>query len=235
MMPMVILAGGLATRLHPITRTIPKSLVPVCGEPFLAHQLRLLREQGFGRAVLCIGHLGDQIRAQFREGTWEGIEIAYAEDGATPLGTGGAILAAQSLLPEAFGVLYGDSYLTADLHAAAAAFRAEEDSALMCVYQNENQLEPSNVRLSGARVAEYNKRQPHPAMQHIDYGLSFFRKAALEPFADRRPLDLGEVQAALAHSGEMAAHVVHEPFFEIGSPAGLARLESHLQSHLPAP
>ena len=58
MMPsVVILAGGIATRLRPITETIPKSLLLVAGEPFIAHQLRLLRKNGIKKVVICSGYL----------------------------------------------------------------------------------------------------------------------------------------------------------------------------------
>jgi NDP-sugar pyrophosphorylase family protein len=59
MLPIAILAGGLATRLRPVTETVPKALIEVAGEPFLAHQLRLLRTHGFERVVLLVGYLGD--------------------------------------------------------------------------------------------------------------------------------------------------------------------------------
>ena len=63
MLPIAILAGGLATRLRPVTETIPKALIEVAGEPFLAHQLRLLRRNGFERVVMCVGYLGEKIQA----------------------------------------------------------------------------------------------------------------------------------------------------------------------------
>ena len=66
--PVAILAGGLATRLRPITEKIPKSLVPVAGRPFLAHQLELLRSRGIRRAVLCVGYLGEMIQRDFGNG-----------------------------------------------------------------------------------------------------------------------------------------------------------------------
>ena len=62
-LPVVILAGGLATRLRPITESIPKSLVEVAGEPFICRQLRYLKSQGVSTVVLCIGYLGEMIRA----------------------------------------------------------------------------------------------------------------------------------------------------------------------------
>src|SRR5271154_5256936 len=89
-MPVAILAGGLATRLHPITQTIPKALVPVAGEPFLAHQLRLLARHRQCDVVLCVGHLGGQIEEQFGDGKDFGVRLRYSYDGPQLRGTAGA-------------------------------------------------------------------------------------------------------------------------------------------------
>src|ERR1700693_3124601 len=112
--PVAILAGGLATRLRPVTEAIPKSLIEVAGEPFIAHQLRLLRREGIRRVVICVGHLGDMIRAFVDDGARFGLDVAYSFDGSMLLGTGGALRQALPLLEEPFYVLYGDSYLDID-------------------------------------------------------------------------------------------------------------------------
>src|SRR5580658_4327157 len=123
MLPVAILAGGLATRLRPLTETIPKSLVEINGEPFLWHQLRLLRQNGADRVVLCVSHLGEQVRDSVGDGHKFGLHIDYSFDGPVLLGTAGALRGALPLLGDAFFVLYGDSYLPIDLHAVEAAYR----------------------------------------------------------------------------------------------------------------
>jgi NDP-sugar pyrophosphorylase family protein len=90
-LPVAILAGGLATRLRPITEKIPKSLVPVAGRPFLAHQLEMLYARGIRRAVLCIGYLGEMIERDFGDGREYGLQLEYSFDGPKLLGTGGAL------------------------------------------------------------------------------------------------------------------------------------------------
>src|SRR5262249_4931146 len=106
MLPVVILAGGLGTRLHPLTERIPKSLLPVAGRPFIYHQLELLREQGVARVVLCVGHLGGQIRDAVGDGRRFGVAVEYSFDGGQLLGTGGALREALPLLGSAFFMLY---------------------------------------------------------------------------------------------------------------------------------
>src|SRR4029077_17876732 len=113
-LPVAILAGGLATRLRPITEKIPKLLVEIAGEPFFSHQIRLLKKAGLTHLVLCVGHLGEMIVDRYGDGTKFGIRIDYSFDGPKLLGTGGALIQALPKLGESFYVLYGDSYLPVD-------------------------------------------------------------------------------------------------------------------------
>src|SRR5712671_3985579 len=133
LMPAVILAGGLATRLRPLTETIPKALVEVAGHPFLWHQLQLLKRHGIHHVVLAVGYLGEQIQDRYGDGSQLGIRLDYSFDGPVLLGTAGAIRKALKLLPERFFVLYGDSYLTCDYHAVETVFRQSKLPALMSV------------------------------------------------------------------------------------------------------
>src|SRR3954469_21283661 len=134
LMPTVILAGGLATRLHPLTETIPKSLVEVAGHPFLWHQLQLLKRHGIHRVVLAVGYLGEQIQERYGDGSELGIRIDYSFDGPVLLGTAGAIRKALQLLPERFFVLHGDSYLTCDYRSVETSFLQHNLPGLMTVY-----------------------------------------------------------------------------------------------------
>ena len=225
-LPVAILAGGLATRLRPITEKIPKSLVTVAGEPFMSHQLRMLKAQGITRAVLCIGHLGEMIEAQYGDGSAWGIELSYSYDGPRPLGTGGALRQAMPLLGDAFFVLYGDSYLPIDYRAVEAAWRTSGQPALMTVFRNEGAWDTSNVEFADGRIIRYDKKDRSPAMLHIDYGLSIFTRAT---FAGRpEAFDLADIQRDLVLGGKMAGFESSHRFYEIGSHAGLAEIETFL-------
>lgn len=230
-LPVAILAGGLATRLQPLTHRIPKALIPVAGEAFLAHQLRLLRRQGVRRAVLCVGHLGEMIEQEFGDGSAHGIELRYSFDGPKLLGTGGALRQALPLLGDAFFVLYGDSYLPIDFAPVAAAWRASGRPGLMTVFRNADAWDTSNVCFHDGRIQRYDKRTRESGMQHIDYGLGIFAASAFASRPDGEAFDLADVQSALVRRGELAGHEVFQRFYEIGSHAGLAELEALLQPH----
>ncbi|HNC24381.1 MAG TPA: nucleotidyltransferase family protein [Opitutaceae bacterium] len=228
-LPVALLAGGLATRLRPITERIPKLLVEVAGEPFFSHQLRLLKQSGLTHLVVCVGHLGEQIVERYGNGAAWGVHIEYAFDGPRLLGTGGALIRALPRLGEAFYVLYGDSYLPIDYRPVGEHFLRSGKQGLMTVYENRGRYDTSNVWFEDGTIREYNKQRRRPEMHHIDYGLGVFRASAFDGFPRDEPVDLAAVQQALLARGELAGHEIHERFYEIGSPAGLEELNTLLR------
>ena len=196
-MPVAILAGGLATRLKPITEKVPKLLVDVAGEPFFSHQIRLLRKSGLERLVLCIGYLGEKIVESYGDGSKWGVRIEYSFDGPKLLGTGGALIRALPLLDDVFFVLYGDSYLPIDYLAVGEAFLKSGKQGLMTVYENSERYDSSNVWFQDGAIRAYDKKNKVPEMRHIDFGLGVFRASAFDGFPRDQVVDLAEVQKAL--------------------------------------
>ena len=230
LMPAVILAGGLATRLRPLTQDIPKALIEVAGHPFLWHQLTLLRGHGLRHVVLAVGYLGERIQERFGDGSELGIQIDYTFDGPRLLGTGGAIRQALPLLPQRFFVLYGDSYLPCDYRAVEDAFRASGLPGLMTVYRNEGRYDSSNVEYDGGRILKYDKRNRTSGMRHIDYGLGVFDRSVFAAFPPGEMLDLARVYQDLLSAGNLAAFEVQDRFYEIGSPEGLRETAQFLKA-----
>ena len=226
-MPVAILAGGLATRLRPITEKIPKSLVPVAGRPILSHQLEMLYAQGIRKAVLCIGFLGEMIQREFGSEAC-GIKLDYSFDGEKLLGTGGALKRALPKLGEKFFVLYGDSYLPTRFAPIAEFFERSGKQGLMTVYRNEGKFDTSNVVFGDGEIKVYDKKQRLPEMRHIDYGLSLFRAEVFERYPADKPLDLADVMRDLVVEKQLAGYEVPERFYEIGSHEGLTELNALL-------
>ena len=229
--PVALLAGGLATRLQPITEKVPKVLVPVAGKPFLAHQLKLLARQGIRRVVLCLGHLGEMVVEEFGDGREYGVELDYSHDGPRLLGTGGALRQALPRLGRQFFVLYGDSYLTCDFAAVAGCFFQSGKPGLMTVYHNHGRYDTSNVLFRAGEIAVYDKQVRLPEMQHIDYGLSLLRADAFTRHSPGERFDLAELLAKLVAEKQLAGYEVAERFYEIGSHAGLAEVETLLRGN----
>jgi NDP-sugar pyrophosphorylase family protein len=225
--PVAILAGGLATRLRPVTTTIPKALVIVAGEPFAFHQLRLLARNGFTRVVFLTGYLGEQIVEAVGDGSRFGLEIAYVPDGPVLLGTGGALARAVPVLGPQFAMIYGDSWLNFDYRAAVKHFSESGSPALMTVFQNEGRWDTSNVELIGGKVLAYSKIARTTRMTHIDYGFSMFQSDLFHNVPSDRATDLAEIFEDLAARDLLVAHEVQQRFYEVGSFAGIADLEAH--------
>ena len=229
MFAVAILAGGLATRMRPVTESIPKSMIEVAGRPFIEHQLELLRAQSVKNVVLCVGHLGEMIQAHIGDGKRFGLSVSYSFDGERLLGTGGALRRALPLLGPDFFVLYGDSYLDIAYASVQAAYRDSEKPALMTVFRNGSQWDTSNVLFDGSRVVRYDKNHPTPDMKFIDYGLGILSGDLLKVRGEA--FDLADVYMALADGGRLAGFEATKRFYEIGTPAGLASADGHLKGN----
>jgi N-acetyl-alpha-D-muramate 1-phosphate uridylyltransferase len=223
-LPVAILCGGKGTRVAALSGGLPKALIPVAGEPFLAHQLRWLRSAGVTDVVLLTGYRGDAIRAYAAQGAAFDLHIRYSEDGDVPRGTAGAVKRALPMLGTTFLTMYGDALLSADLGAVSAALQPPFEG-VMTVYRNEDRGLRSNVTVDGDRVSAYEKQAAPGTMTHIDYGINAFRATAFADVADNVPVDLSDVHRAMIARRTLRAFPVAERWYEIGSPEGLAETE----------
>ena len=229
-LPVAILAGGLGTRLRPLTQILPKSLIEVAGRPFIVHQIELLRRNKITRIVLCVGYLGEMIQKALGDGRTLHVHIDYVFDGSMLLGTGGALKKALPILGDNFFVLYGDSYLDMDYQAARLAYERSRKLGLMTVFRNAGRWDRSNVLFMDGRIVRYDKHNPAPDMQYIDYGLGLLCREAVANISDGLSYDLADVYQNLIARGELAGFEVAQRFYEIGSFAGLEETRSYLSS-----
>ena len=233
----VILAGGLGTRMRPVTETIPKALVPVLGVPFVDWQLQLLAGQGIDRVLLSVGYRGDMLRQHLGDGSRFGLRLTWIDEGCDLRGTGGALRLAldAGALEDDFFVLYGDSYLPIAMADVERAWQRCHGRALMTVMRNEGRWDASNVILSEERVVLYDKSRParrRREMRWIDYGLSILTADVIaRRTSSGSSADLADILRELSVEGTLAAFEVAERFYEAGSPDGLADLEAYLSKH----
>ena len=214
------------------TETLPKSLLEVAGQPFLAHQLHVLSRQGIQQVVLCVGHLAEQIEEFAGDGSAFGLQVTYSKEEGPLLGTGGALRKALPLLGEAFFVLYGDSWLEIDYPAVLKAFKKSNLPALMSVFRNEGHWDTSNVELQAGKIQLYSKAQRNERMGHIDYGLGILTRALLEAYPEQQTFDLAEVYEQLSRQHRLASYEANQRFYEIGSPSGLEELNLKLRDEV---
>ncbi|MBK8553762.1 MAG: NTP transferase domain-containing protein [Ignavibacteria bacterium] len=221
MSSLVLLAGGMATRLRPVTETIPKSMLEVAGKPFIEHQLRLIKKNRIAKVIICASFLGEYIQRFTGDGSDYGLDIQYSFDGDKLLGTGGAIKRAIDLPDDNFFVMYGDSYLTTDFQKTGEYFLSKNKQGLMTVFKNEGKWDKSNIEYSNGEIIDYDKSSGDEKMKYIDYGLGILNKNAFKDFENRDEFDLEEVYKNLLKKNELLGYEVKERFYEIGSFEGL--------------
>jgi MurNAc alpha-1-phosphate uridylyltransferase len=232
MLPVAILAGGLATRLRPLTDTVPKSMIEICGHPFAHWQTKLLAKAGVSEIVYCVAYKPEMIQEYLGDGSKYGIRIRYSHDGSKQLGTGGAIIKALPYLGNKFMVLYGDSYLPIDYSAIEKKYAGCGKPALMTVYENSGRFDASNVDFTGGILNHYQKGVKARKMSHIDYGLSCFDKLVFSNYPFEQPLDLAQICTNLASHNELAGYEVFERFYEIGSHQGILDFTAYVERNL---
>ncbi|MDA4112345.1 MAG: sugar phosphate nucleotidyltransferase [Thaumarchaeota archaeon] len=224
----VILAGGLGTRLRPLTNTTPKPMVLVNGRPFLEYELKLLAKNGISDFVLCVGYLGEVIRDYFGSGEKLGISIQYSFDGEEPLGIAGALKRAEPILQDVFIVTYGDSYLRAEYAGAMKQFLRAGKLGMMLAYENHNRYGRSDLAIKDGFVTRYDKQHQTPDMVWINYGISILRRETLKSIPSDQKYDEEQFYGELIKKNELLAFVVKDRFFEIGTGPALKEFESFI-------
>lgn len=229
-MEAAILAGGLGTRLRPVTERVPKPMVPILGRPYLEYQIELLREQQITDIVLLVGYLAEQIEDYFGDGARHGVSIRYSRE-PMPLGTGGALKRALPLLSDAFLVLNGDSLLPVEYRPVFDALDASGAEAVICAYDNQagDTGVPHNICVDSSKFVTRYDKSGTPPVNHVDAGVIAVRARVLEPFRDEAFSLERDCYPRLIERRHLAAYLVRERFYDMGTPAGLAMLERFLK------
>jgi len=230
----LVLAGGLGTRMSSFTSSMPKIMIPVCGRPFLHHQLDLLEQQGFTRVVLSLGYLGSMVVEELISTPHSDFEIDYMFDGDAPLGTGGAVRLACSdfISDDFFFITYGDSYLLIDPKKLMETFDCDHYEAIMALYKNEQNLDVSNAKISESGTVLYKKNVSNPVaecLDYVDFGMSFVsRSSLLANIPSGKASDLAQYFEEVSFRNKLQGFVCPQRFYEIGSHAGRDALEQYL-------
>jgi len=224
MFPVIILAGGLAMRMRPVTEKIPKAMIDVNGKPFIHHQITLLKKKGISNIIICVGYLGEQIEEYIGDGSKFCVHVDYSYDGNVLLGTGGAIVKIGNRLPDIFFILYGDSYLNVNYQKVEYAYRVSGKKGLMTIFKNDNRWDTSNVVYKQDKLIKYSKINKTKDMNYIDYGLGILKSSVFVDFPPNTVFDLAAVYEKLSDESQLEGYEVFERFYEIGSSQGLSDL-----------
>ena len=228
-MQMIILCGGLATRLGDLAKTIPKSMILVDGKPFLEYQIENLKNHSIKDLVLCVGHLSEKIESHFGDGKKFGVKIQYSHDGDKPLGPIGAVKNAEHLLEDIFFIMYGDSYLSVDFQKAYSYFMNHDKLGMMVVYKNYNKYDKSNLIVEDNEVVGYRKKDQTKDVIYIDYGASILQKKALDSIQKNTFYSTESFFTNLINRKQLLAFEAKERFYHIGNPDALKEFESFIK------
>ncbi len=230
-MQVVVLMGGLGTRLKEYTKECPKPLVDVCGKPFFDYSLSLLIHHGFRKFLFLIGYRAEMIEEYYGDGSSRGINIKYCYDGEKLLGTGGAVRRAYDYLEDDFLLMYGDSFMDIDYEETLYRYfegKSRGMRALMTVLKNDNCFDKSNVVMDGNEILLYDKLKVTPEMNYIDYGVCVYEKSLFAEYEENYKFDIAIIQNRLSLEKKIAAHIVMNRFYEIGSPESLAEFKDYV-------
>ncbi len=229
-MQMVILCGGLATRLGNLVKDTPKSMIKIEGKPFLEYQIENLKNNSIKDIVLCVGHLSEKIKDYFENGKKFGVNIRYSNDGKKLLGPIGALKNAQLFLEDVFFIMYGDSYLSFDFQKVYLHFLKENKLGLMVVYKNYDKYDKSNLIVKNNLVTGYNEYNKAEEMKYIDYGASILRKKSLDLIPKNLYYSTGQFFNELIKIQELLAYEVKERFYHIGTLNALEEFRTFIRS-----
>ncbi len=227
----VILAGGLATRLGKLVRDIPKSLISINGTPFIIHQLKYLKSQGFTKIHLCLGHKKELIMEVLNQNDNLGLDISLSFDGDSQLGTGGAIINALEHLEDEFLVQYGDTYLPIDYKKLVHFYGENKNNNILTVYKNQNKYDKSNIIFDKNKIILYDKDSDDERKEYIDYGLSLLKKDTFKEHDYDGFIDLSSIYKILISKNKLIGFEVYQRFYEIGKISGIEETEKFLDSN----
>ena len=224
-MQAVILAGGLGTRLRPLTYEVPKVLVPVASRPFIDWVIESLPRDLFDEVLMLTGHLGEQVEQHCGDGSRYDLRMNYSQE-PEPLGTAGALCHAADLLAERFVLLNGDTYIELDYRELWAAHHRMRGIATMALGRPYDPTICPNVRVEhDGRVTRYAKGESPGGLNAVDAGVGALERQILSYIPDEYPSGLEHgVYARLAAQGEFSGYLTDGMYYDIGTVSGLERL-----------
>jgi mannose-1-phosphate guanylyltransferase len=230
----VIVAGGLGTRLMPLTESYPKHLLPVAGVPFVAHQLAKLSAAGISRVLLATSYHADRFGPALGDGSRWKIDLVYVTEG-SPLGTGGAIRnAAPSLLSgstEPVVILNGD--VLSDHHLQAQLAFHRDRSADVTLHL----VEVADARPYGSvptdergNVAAFSEKSSSPVSPQINAGCYVFRRDVIDAIPAQRVVSVERevFPSFLVGHRRVVGYLENAYWRDLGTPDALRKASADL-------
>lgn len=228
-MQIVILCGGLATRLKKLSKKKPKSLIKFKNKPFVIYQIELLKSYGFNNFLLCVGHFSKQIKSKLGNGKKLNVNIDYSHDGKKLLGTGGSLKKAYKKLDKNFILLNGDSYIMFNPNKLISKYNTSNKSTIL-VKKNTRTNLPSNIILKKKLIIDYCKKGIENS-RYIDIGMQIFNSDIFNLYLKKNEYyDLEHIYKIMIKKKNLSYLKTNATFFEIGSFKGIKSFNNYLQN-----
>ena len=234
---LIVLAGGLATRILPLTYSKPKYLLPILGKPFVDYQFDLFQENSLFDITFCLGHLGNEVQnhiVQLNKHTFSNsFRLDFSHDGPQRLGTGGAIAKSLPTFSGNFAVMYGDSYITANLQEIMRSFHDDSGQTQITVTRNVLNPNEHNVVIQEGILEKVGKNISDGT--HAEYGFTLVNRNNFENFIESNSqqnglleFDFLEFLMSELKAKKLAYYETRHPYWEIGSFDGIDRFEKYI-------
>ncbi len=225
----VILAGGIGTRLRPLTDNLPKPMIPINRKPFLEHLIELLKENGIKEVILLLGYLPDKIRKYFGNGSNFGIKIKYSI-GDISFETGKRIKNAEKLLDNNFLLMYCDNYWLLNLKELVKYHNNHNVLVTVTIYINKDNFTKSNMKVDDqGYVILYDKSRKEKNLSGVDIGFFIINKKVLELMPDINISFEKEILPKLIKEKQIAGYLTDHKYYSIGNLERLSITEKYLQ------
>ena len=231
MLPVIILAGGYAKRMYPLTKNTPKSLIKIPKIPFIEYQIDYLIKNSVTEVYFCLGVFSEKIIEYLKSKNYKNIKIKILVDGKKPLGTGGAVKKALDHIKKDCFIMYGDSLLTVNLKKILNSYHKKKSICHLVIYKNDNRYDKSNIFYQNKEILLYDKCNHNSKMKYIDYGISILSKNVFLKYSFKKYFDLADLYSLLSFKKLVSSSITKKRFYEIGSKKGLEETIKYVSSN----
>lgn len=233
-MKAVILAGGMGTRMHPLTYVIPKTMLPIGGKPLLEHTIRYLKEYGITEVVVCVAYLKTHIKDYFKDGKDLGAEIQYAEAD-VPLGTAGQLKTAEKYISKSFLAMNGDIITSLNIRKLIEFHKKMQGTGTIALMKFDVQAPYGRIEVdNSSKIQKFTEKPTLSFMGNA--GIYVFEPKILQYIPSNQVVSLEkETFPTLLNSGERLNGYYEEAYWDhIGTITDFKRVEKELlsKSHL---
>jgi len=221
-MQVVILAGGLGTRLRPLTYKIPKPMVEVNGKPFLEYLIFYLRNKGLRNILICTGYISEKIVSHFKNGSKFGVDISYSNEKSL-IGTGGALKNAERFLNKEFILLNGDTFIPLKYNKLIDNYKKSGKNIIVV---NRNKKSQGNIMIDGSNiVTKYDKTKKN--LGYNDCGVQVLKKELINFIPKNKVVSMeNNIFPLLIKKKGLIAFETKQNFFDLGTFEGIKKFES---------